>query len=292
MIAIGRVTWPALPDADLVTTARLSKDAGFAHLEPTPDLTGIEDPANSPAACMAAVEAAQSVLPIPALAALVDLVSGDASLRAARAATVSRAIRLASARRVPIVTVYSGPDTWDPAAPSIPRDLPFADAWDRFAPAFSTLLDEAAAEGIKLAFKPILGTLAKDTASTLRVIAAWGRHPAFSLAFDPSHFAIQRDDLGHIIREWGPLLSNVHLKDGFGRPGLEGVDYHFPTLGNGLVDWPQVASGLAAIRYAGPISILDESTLASRLGAEEALACAQISCAQVACFWAKPQDLH
>jgi sugar phosphate isomerase/epimerase len=223
------------------------------------------------------LQAAQSILPIPALAALVDLVTGDDSLRGARADTVSRTIRLASARRVPVITVYSGPDTWDPAAPLIPRDLPFGVAWERFAPAFGRLLDEAAGQGVKLAFKPILGTLAKDAGSTLRVIAAWRGHQAFSLTFDPSHFAIQRDDIGHVIREWGPLLANVHLKDGFGRPGVEGIDYHFPAPGNGLVDWTQIAEGLAAIGYKGPLSMLDESTLSSRLGARDALGSAQTS---------------
>ena len=275
MTAIGRFTWPALPGASLTATAEAARVAGFAHIEPVPDLTGTDSPDSTRAGCADRLRAAQAILPVPALAALTDLVSGDDSLRAARVAAISRAIWLAADCGVPVVTVYAGPDTWDPAAPMIPRDLPFGVAWGRFSTAFDTLLTIAAEHGVRLAFKPVLGTLAHDAGSTLRVLAAWRGHPAFALTFDPSHFAVHGDDLGQVIADWGPLLANVHLKDGFGRPGVEGVDFHFPPVGTGQVDWGRVASALTAARYRGPMSLLDESALAARQDAAGVMALAQ-----------------
>ena len=202
---LGCVTYPPFPGADLVQTARIATGLGFSAIEPTPDLTGIEDPAGDSALAAEAIRQAQRLVVIPALAAI-------------------------------------------------------AEAWGRFTVSFDTLLAEVAQSGVKLAYKPILGTLVCHAETTRHLVARYGHHAAFGLTFDPSHVAVHGDDVPATIAEFQPYLVNVHLKDAFGHPGTEGRDYHFPPLGAGAVDRAALFAGLQAIGYAGPLSILNEST--------------------------------
>lgn len=76
-----------------------------------------------------------------------------------------------------------------------------------------------------------------------------------AVTFDPSHFVLTGDDIPALVREWGPRLRHVHLKDAFGRPGREGEDFHFCLLGEGRVPWPELRSALEAAGYRGPLTV-------------------------------------
>ena len=147
------------------------------------------------------------------------------------------------------MSIYAGPNSWDPRAPQIPTELSTAEAWGRLFSSLDVLYPIAEAEGLTLCFKPCVGSLAYDYFSTLPVIQQYGQSESFGINFDPSHLVLYGNDLAWAVSEYADLIRHVHLKDVFGIPGDEGRHFMFPMLGEGVTDWSSLYSELKNQNY-------------------------------------------
>ena len=181
--------------------------------------------------------------PAVALACQQDFVSAG---ERAVAVTIE-AIERASEAGVPVVNVLTGPNLWEQGAE--PRDDEAA--WSAALGGLEAACRRGEELGVAIGFEPCWGTLAHDAATARRVLEA----VPVQVAFDPSHFAASGDEIPALAREWGDRIAHVHLKDAFGRPGIEGEDFHFCLLGEGTVPWPQLFEALDEVGYGGALSV-------------------------------------
>ncbi|MGC1166508.1 MAG: sugar phosphate isomerase/epimerase [Solirubrobacterales bacterium] len=182
-------------------------------------------------------------LPASALACQQDLVSGGSeALRRSLAA-----VEAAAEAGVPVVDVLTGPNLWEQGA----ERRYDVKAWATALKALETICSRGERLGVKIGLEPCWGTLAHDAATAERVLAA----VPVAITFDPSHFVLSEDDIPALVRRWGERIVNVHLKDAFGRPGLDGEDFHFCLLGEGRVPWRQLLGALDAIGYDGAMAV-------------------------------------
>ncbi len=213
-------------------------------------------------------------LPACALACQQDLVGGGVVAVETTIAALHRAHEL----EIPIVDVVAGPNLWEPGALAVARDD--EEAWSIALGGLERICAVAEPLGVRVGFEPCWGTLAADAAGARRVLDA----VPVALTFDPSHFVMTGDDIPGFVREHAARLAHVHLKDAFGRPGLEGRDFIFCQLGEGLVPWDALLAALDEVGYDGALSIEYEAygyyervlgadpDAAARLAAEQARA--------------------
>ena len=161
------------------------------------------------------------------------------------------AIDVAAEQGIPVVNVLTGPNLWEPKAVARYDSR----AWESALDALNEACDYAQPLGVTISLEPCWGTLAHNGATARRVLAA----TPCSVTFDPSHFVLSGDDTPSLVREWGDRIAHVHLKDAFGRSGLEGEDFHFCLLGEGRVPWPGFFAALEEVGYLGPLSVEFES---------------------------------
>jgi len=186
-------------------------------------------------------------LPASALACQQDLVSGGyPALERSLAA-----LEAAAEAGIPVVDVVTGPNLWEPGA----QRRYDVEAWATALKALETLCERGERLGVKVGFEPCWGTLAHDAATAERVLSA----VPVAITFDPSHFALSEDDIPGLVRRWGERIVNVHLKDAFGRPGMDGEDFHFCLLGEGRVPWPALLAALDEVGYEGAMAVEFES---------------------------------
>jgi sugar phosphate isomerase/epimerase len=185
--------------------------------------------------------------PVLALACQQDLVTrGEQAV-----ADTFRALERAHEAQVPVVNLLTGPNLWEDGAVRRDDDA----AWSTALRALERIVERASSLGVAVALEPCWGTLAHDAATARRALDA----VAVDVVMDPSHLAVAGDDIPALVREWGPRIAHVHLKDAFGRPGMEGEDFHFCLLGEGTVPWPETLRALDDVGYAGALSIEFES---------------------------------
>lgn len=284
---LGWFTYPLFPGLDASATIETVAAMGYRSIEITEDL--LADPASLP---RAAGRAEELGLRVAAIGALRDLVTGERAERDGTCDALLAIIRAAGAAHVPVVTIYAGPDTWNPQAPRVGRDIASADARERAFGTIDRLLPQAEAAGVRLGFKPVLGSAASDLASTMPFIERYDGSPAFGLTLDPSHFVVHGDDIGEVIRAFAPYLANVHLKDAFGGYGEEGVDFHFPPIGTGATDWTTFFAALAEAGYDGSLHVLAESEpfLRNLCGGSPVLAASRLRAATLALLEATSTD--
>lgn len=182
--------------------------------------------------------------PASALACQQDLVSGgqpavDRSVKAVEAAAEAG---------IGLVNVVTGPNLWEPGAL---RDENPEVAWTRALSGLEQICDRGTELQVKIGFEPCWGTLAYNAATADRVLAA----VPVSVCFDPSHFVMTGDPIPELIERWGERIAHFHLKDAFGQPGIDGEDFLFCLLGEGLVPWPEVFAALDRIGYDGALSV-------------------------------------
>ncbi len=84
-----------------------------------------------------------------------------------------------------------------------------------------------------------------DAAQLKAIIAAAGGL-GLAICLDTGHLSLLKRGQGEFIRQAGPLLKALHLHDNDGSG-----DQHLLPYGQGRIDWKDVFSALAEIRYAG-----------------------------------------
>ena len=173
-----------------------------------------------------------------------------------------------------MVDVVTGPNLWEPGA----ERRYDVEAWATALKALETICERGERLGVKIGFEPCWGTLAHDAATAERVLSA----VPVAITFDPSHFVLSEDDVPALVRRWGERIVNVHLKDAFGRPGMDGEDFHFCLLGEGRVPWGPLLAALDEVGYEGAMAVefeahrYYEQVLGSDPEAAAALAASQV----------------
>jgi len=129
--------------------------------------------------------------------------------------------------------------------------------------------------------------IAFDIATARRTLDAIGNSLAFGFNFDPSHLGYQRVDYVAFLREFGPRIFNVHMKDvwwadgftpigtfgGHTDFGTEGRAWDFRSPGRGKVDFEALIRALNHANYQGPLTVEWEDPMMDREhGATEAAA--------------------
>jgi sugar phosphate isomerase/epimerase len=157
------------------------------------------------------------------------------------------AISVAAERGVPTVNVLTGPNLWEDGAEPRYDEKAWADSLR----ALEAACAHAEPLGVNVALEPCWGTLAYDAETLARALA----EVPCKINLDPSHFVMEADDIPAVVRHWGDRIVHVHLKDAFGKPGIEGEDFLFCLLGEGKVPWPEFFTALDDIGYDGPLSV-------------------------------------
>ncbi len=148
----------------------------------------------------------------------------------------------------PAESVAAAPDDW-----WMPPQTSHGPAWDNLVRALERIAKTLDESDAYLALEPLTGALVHDFYS---IEAMYRRidHPRLGITLDPSHLLLYRNDIPYAIRQLGGKIKHVHMKDAVGRPGVFGLDYLFPTLGAGAIDWKAFFQALDAINYQGAIS--------------------------------------
>jgi sugar phosphate isomerase/epimerase len=141
----------------------------------------------------------------------------------------------------------TGPNLWEPGA----RPRNDEEAWAVALRGLEAACRRGEDLGVAIGFEPCWGTLAHDRATADRVLDAI----PVSITFDPSHFVMTGDDIPELARRWGERIVHVHLKDAFGRPGIDGEDFIFCLLGEGGVPWAELLDALDEAGFAGAMSV-------------------------------------
>ena len=111
---------------------------------------------------------------------------------------------------------------------------------------------------VYLVVEAVVGQMAHDYYSTLELMRRFDSQ-YLALTLDPSHYLLHRNDIPWAIRQWGDKIKHVHLKDAVGHPGEFGIDFLFPILGEGAIDWNGFFKALDDIDYKEVISAEFES---------------------------------
>ena len=188
-----------------------------------------------------------------------DLVCSDPAVLRDRVDHTIEVAKAAVDNGIDLLNVLTGPCRWEAGHVDVGTSMPEGAAWSLMLDAFERMLDGVASAGASVALEPCWGGLAHDYYSALPVIDRFRNHPAFGINLDPSHLVLHRNDVGWLVREWGPLIRHVHIKDVIGVPGADGDDFMFPMIGEGRVDWVEFFAALASIQYRGFMSVEFES---------------------------------
>ena len=171
------------------------------------------------------------------------------------------------------INLFTGPRPWLPNAVVVGRDISEKQAWDTLFSAFDVLVPAAEKAGMNLAVESVWSNLCHDFYTTQYLLNHY-RSDNLGVNFDPSHDRISgNSDMEFLITGYDRAIKHVHLKDAAGIMGknLKGeIQFIFPVLGEGLVDWEGFKKGLDAIGYSGVMSVEYEADgyLARYLGGD------------------------
>lgn len=205
--------------------------------------------------------AREAGLATPQLMVHQDYVTPDPELWEERVSRSECAVEAAAAAGIASVGVVTGPCRWvdgHVVVGSGDGEVSESDAWSLALRALERVIKSAEAVGVRVALEPCWGTLASDRHRTEYALARLAS-PALAITLDPSHFVMTGDDVPAMARDWADLIAHVHLKDAFGRPGMDGEDFTFLLPGEGRVDWPGLLGALGASGYAGSMCVEFES---------------------------------
>jgi sugar phosphate isomerase/epimerase len=186
-----------------------------------------------------------------------DLVSLDEAARRGRIERTVRTIHAAGACGVATVGTMTGPAPWDPAAPKVGRDISESAAWDQVLEAYSEFGAAAKEAGVTITSEGVFGMVAHDF-YTHRFLMDQLDPTVHLVNLDPSHGILYgNEDVAWMVRQWGPRIGHVHLKDAVGEPTMG--RFVFPLLGEGRVAWKAFFAALDEIGYSGFCSVEFES---------------------------------
>jgi len=195
--------------------------------------------------------------------------------------------RVARKMGVDTVVGFTGSSVWHYVAmfPPVPESVIEA-GYEDFARRWNPILDVFDSEGVRFAHEVHPAQLAYDYWTSVRTLEALDHREAFGFNWDPSHMMWQQIDPVGFIWDLQDRIYHVDCKDTRVRPrdGRHGVlgshlpwgdprrGWDFVSTGHGDVPWEDAFRALAAIGYAGPISVEWEDAGMDRLhGAAEAV---------------------
>lgn len=185
----------------------------------------------------------EMLAPASALACQQDLASGGESAVAITIEAIGRAAEAG----IGTVNVLTGPNLWEPGHRAAHDET----AWKVALNGLELICAAGQREGVRVGLEPCWGNLAHSAETAQRVLDA----VPVSVTFDPSHFVMTGDPIPELIRRWGERIVHFHLKDAFGRQGIDGEDFIFCLLGEGNVPWPETFAALDRVGYTGPMSV-------------------------------------
>ncbi len=186
-----------------------------------------------------------------------DLVGLDDKVRKEKIQRTVRIIEAAGACGAATVGTMTGPAPWDPNAPKIGIDISEGAAWDQVFEAYDAFTAAAQKAGVSITSEGVFGMLAHNF-YTHKYLMDHLDTSVNKVNFDPSHGILYGDlDVGWIVRQWGDLITHVHLKDAVGIPEIG--KFIFPVMGEGLVKWKDFFAALEDINYTGFCSVEFES---------------------------------
>ncbi len=168
------------------------------------------------------------------------LLTADPEQRRQRREFLTFCIDIAADLQADAVSFWSGtPLTTEPTAVF----------YQRLVEECRLLANVAASQGVRLAFEPEPGMFI-ETCDQFSRLAADVNSPNFGLTLDVGHVhCLQDGDVADRIREFAPLLWNIHLEDMH-----VGVHEHLP-FGMGTIDFPPVFAALREIQYTGGVHV-------------------------------------
>lgn len=153
-------------------------------------------------------------------------------------------------------SVFGGAGTPIAAAPEdwwMPPQAHSETAWDSVVRAMEKICEAGERHGVTMAMEPIVGGLVCNLQAFQHLFSRFD-HPRLGVTMDPSHLLLHRDDIPYAVRQLGDKIKHVHMKDAVGRPGAFGLDFMFPALGAGAIDWRAFLGALDDIQYQGALS--------------------------------------
>ncbi len=221
------------------------KAAGMDFCELLVPEPGELDPA---AARKAAAEAGLFLVLAARVNATRDLSAADPAVHEAAIAYLRFAVDIAVAAGARIVggPLYGSPLVFAGRPPAPIGEAERAARIARVAEGLRAAGAYAAERSVMLAVEPLnrfetdFCNLAAQAAALVREVAS----PAVGVMLDTFHMNMEEDDLPAAIRASGAHL--VHF---------QANENHRGFLGTGHLDWPAIARALAAIGYAGPITL-------------------------------------
>jgi sugar phosphate isomerase/epimerase len=190
--------------------------------------------------------------------------------RAARKFFAARPDRATALDFPAVVNGFTGSSIWHALYAFPPTNQEYwAKGYADFAARFLPILDVFEQEGVNFALEVHPTEIAFDIVSARRALEAVQNHPRFGFNYDPSHLGYQGVDYVKFIREFGPRLFHVHMKDawwghGDGTAGVFGghTDFtdprrywDFRSLGHGDIHFEEIIVALNDIGYRGPLSV-------------------------------------
>lgn len=199
--------------------------------------------------CAIAEELARCELRISSLSAHVDLCGLEPQRQQIGHAFVAGALELAADLGADIVHIYSGTS-------ASPTDD--ARCWQVFVESLSVLLQTANQFGVRLAVEAVAFPrfLVWNLNTLLQLLDRIGRDDLY-VNFDPSHFLIAGDSVSAAFEKLSDRIVHVHAKDARGHR----EDFEFPPVGEGKVDWRDLAKAMAKTRYEGFLSVEYEANI-------------------------------
>ena len=168
------------------------------------------------------------------------LLDPDPVRRALRIDFLKRSIAISSELGSPLISFWSG---------KLPDGAPDEVAYDRLVEGIREVLREAEKFNVALAFEPEPGMFI-DTMASFAVLDHRIQHELFQLTVDIGHVhCIEEGTIGSHLRTWAKRLINIHIED-----MNRGVHEHL-MFGEGTIDFGDVMSTLAEIRYEGGIHV-------------------------------------
>jgi sugar phosphate isomerase/epimerase len=194
--------------------------------------------------------------------------------------------RAAARLGVSVVNGFTGSSIWHllysfPPVPDEMIDAGYRDFADRWRP----ILDAFQEAKVRFALEVHPTEIAFDVSSAERALKAIDNHPSFGFNYDPSHFGYQGVDYLAFLREFGPRVWNVHVKDvwwaergmeagvfgGHTNFGDDGRFWDFRSPGRGRIDFQGIIRTLNHSGYQGPLTVEWEDPMMDReFGAGEA----------------------